>query len=315
MGLDAYVSCNCYREGLTTEPPMPRSRLKIDERGDVVPIHFSHDDDDDTDDDIDMWDELMNWKETACAHPSMQLAGELMGNIMSIAWLRSVAAGLPADRFGNLAEILCGLSGMMDSYQPASDVRRASPELDALLRQDYVGLTRIICADGDWVVDNQVDRGAVDYASFHSLDYGAGYNAPWPDLVELGIEAYEFVVRTRAEQPRELLRARILRQEWDAGNVEYHEHGRRRQVSLVTFTNVQNGESVRVRSFGISSVAVSDDAAGHGGLPNGDERRRYPSFLFISERKLMLAECWWQLAALKRLFDASVASGNPVVWC
>lgn len=294
---------------------MPRSQLKMDERGDVVPVHFNHDADYDDDDHVDMWDELRKWKETACVHPNMELAGEPVGSIMTIAWLRSVASGLPADRFGNLAQIMSELSGLMDSYQPASAVRRALPELDALLREDHLGSTRIICAGRDWVVDNEVDRGPIDYASFRSLDHAAGYNAPWPDLVELGIEGYEFVVRTRAEQPRELLRARVLKQEWDPGNVEYHEHGRRRQVSLVTFTNRETGESIRVRSFGISSAAAGDDAGGHGEPPDSEQRRRYPSFLFISERKLMVAECWWPLAALKRVFDASAASGNPVVWC
>lgn len=287
---------------------MPRNQLKTDERGTVVPVH-------DDDDNVEMWYDFMNWKESACVHPNMELAGEPIGNIMTIAWLRSVASGLPADRFGNLAQIMAGLSGLMDSYQPAADVRRAAPELDALLREDHLGSTRIICAGSDWVVDNEVDRGGIDYGSFHSLDYVAGYNAPWPDLVELGIEGYEFVVRTRAKRPGELLRARILEQEWDEGNVETHRHGRPTHASLVTFTNRETGESIRVRSFGISSAAAGDDADGHGEPPDSEQRRRYPSFLFISERKLMVAECWWPLATLKRVFDASVASGNPVVWC
>ena len=40
-----------------------------------------------------------------------------------------------------------------------------------------------------------------------------------------------------------------------------------------------------------------------------------PEVLQVSERTVMVTEALSTLQTLRRLFDASARSGNPVVWC
>ncbi|MFL0293188.1 hypothetical protein ACJH6J_19350 [Mycobacterium sp. SMC-18] len=115
MGLDAHVACNCFRDGLCTEPPVPRTMLTINECGDVELI-------DEQNCDVDVANDVYDWTIHACAHEDMVLVSEWVGNISGVAWLRSVAAGLHPERFGKLARILSRLSGLMDSYTEPSRV-------------------------------------------------------------------------------------------------------------------------------------------------------------------------------------------------
>lgn len=303
MGLDAHVACNCYRDGLASEPPVPRAQITIDEYGDVLPV-----------DDFHNWPAFDDWLETACPHERMQAAGEWIGNMSGVSWLRSMAEALPRARFARLAEILSHLSGMMDSHLPVADAQRALPELDALLEQDLVGSTRIVCGD-ETVINNDVDRGHIDYHEFKVLSPYSGYPSPWPDLVELGLHGYEFVVRARGKGRRELLRARLLRQEWDQSGADYDADSRGTPASLVTFTNIENGDSIRVRSFGLAGkIRLPDEMTPNRNVDSDGSLRHYPTTLFVSERKRMIAEYWWTLSKLRSLFAASIATGNPVVW-
>ncbi|KLO29310.1 hypothetical protein ABW16_09635 [Mycolicibacter heraklionensis] len=88
-----------------------------------------------------------------------------------------------------------------------------------------------------------------------------------------------------------------------------------RSISLVTFTNIETGDAVRVQSFGIAERLRWPDGSYSNKDAEGDRYLwRHPATLFVSERKRMVAELW-ELLVLKRLFEASVLTGNPVVWC
>lgn len=60
MGLDATVSCNCFKEGRTTAPPIPREWLYLDSDG-----YWSCRPENDSDSNF---AELYAWEETCCAH-------------------------------------------------------------------------------------------------------------------------------------------------------------------------------------------------------------------------------------------------------
>lgn len=308
MGLDAHVACNCFSDELCTEPPVPRNMLTLDECGDVMLI-------DEDNSDFDQICAVLDWKEHACEHEYMQIAGEWIGNVSGVAWLRSLAAGLPGERFENLVAILSGLSGMMDSFSPASDVRRALPELEELLREDHAGSTRTIAELSGSPVENELDRGPIQFDEFHSLGPSPYYASPWPDLVELGIVRYEFVVRNRENPPSELLRARILQQKWNSESVEHASTWGNKPTSRMTFTNLQTGESVTARSFGISTrPRPPDESPRKADADESEVSLRYPETLIVGERKRMVTEAWWMLNNIHRLFEASVATGNPVAW-
>lgn len=308
MGLDAHVACNCFRDGLCTDPPVPRSMLTIDEHGDVDLIEAE-------DCDSDQVRAYLDWTEHACEHEHMEIAGEWIGNVSGVAWLRSATAELPIDRFGNLTRILSGLSGLMDSFTPASEIRHALPELEALLREDHLGSTRTITDLSGFVVEDELDWGPIELDEYRSLGPSPYYKSPWHDLVELAVVGYEFVVRTRDDPADELLRARILRQKWDPESVEVAAAAGSKPSSRVTFTNLQTNESVTVRSFGISTqLPRLGEAPANAECDRSEPALVYPETLIVGERKVMLTEAWWPLERIHHLFEASVATGNPVSW-
>ncbi len=90
MGLDAHVACNCFRDGLCTEPPVPRTMLTINECGDVELI-------DEQNCDVDVANDVYDWTIHACAHEDMVLVSEWVGNISGVAWLRSVVLAVVED--------------------------------------------------------------------------------------------------------------------------------------------------------------------------------------------------------------------------
>ncbi len=72
MGLDATVSCNCFKEGRTTAPPIPKEWLYLDEEGywSCLPEH----------EEKHSWSELYQWEQTCCDHEGMNYARERISN-------------------------------------------------------------------------------------------------------------------------------------------------------------------------------------------------------------------------------------------
>ena len=296
VGLDAYVACTCYRDGLASAPPVERDRLEIGEGGDVM-LRDSPP--------MEEWRELDEWQRTACAHPDMTLVHERVGNIAGISALRCAFAVVDRDTYPRLSSIVAGLSGLMDECLPADHARLALREIDALLAQDVIGPSRIICDIDGAMVDAHVDWD-VDGGDVRSLDPPGTSSPPQDGLVEIGVRGYQFVVGTRDNQPRELLTARLLEQRWDFDNCgPVDTQGG--TTSLVKFTNVETGQSICVCSYGLYQ---------HFWMPAENSfGRRYPEMLYVSTRMVMVAEVWHKLDVLRRLFDAAARSGNPVVWC
>lgn len=313
MGLDAYVCCTCYRDGMTREPPIPRDHIVIDGTGLPETV----------------WDRLPHatlsvaqkeeserlyaWTDTACEHEFMELASERIGNIAGVAWIRSLASVLDGDRYKHVAPILTGLSGIMDDILPAEEARAALPELDTLMHESIVGSTRTIQEIDGTLIADELDHGPIDYDSFRSLGPSSGFESQFDDLVELGVVGYDFVVRSRAATPLELFRARIVAQSWDHGQESKTASMHEDPVSLVTYRNIETGQHVTVQSFGVSTRLRWPDGT------FWDDRmgplRHYPEIFIVGERNVMLPEMWWTLNSIHRLFVAADRTGNPVVWC
>lgn len=255
--------------------------------------------------------EFWNWKrDQACAHEDMDLVAERIGNIAGVAHLRSSMRALSSDSYPDLEPILAGLLGLMDDSLPAEAARSALPELDRLLREDVLGSTRIICEIAGQTVDNDVDWGLIDYESFTPIGPQQAVDA---ETVKLGIRGHHFAIETSAPEARELLRCRVLRQQWHEETARLPPEASRldQATAMITFTDVETDESVTVRSFGIRRPGEMLDQDGR--LPAIS--RAYPEYLIVSERKVMVSEFWWQLSRLRRLFEAAAETGNPVVWC
>src|SRR5260370_16920346 len=72
MGLDATVSCNCFKQGRTTPPPIPQDWLYLDDEGywSCRPGHEAEH----------SWPELYRWKQKCCEHEGMNYASERISN-------------------------------------------------------------------------------------------------------------------------------------------------------------------------------------------------------------------------------------------
>ena len=69
MGLDAFVSCDCYDRGLTPPPPAP---VVVDpETGLIDLVDWRN---------SDLWEPFAQWRGTGCPHKDMEFAGERVGN-------------------------------------------------------------------------------------------------------------------------------------------------------------------------------------------------------------------------------------------
>jgi hypothetical protein len=82
MGLDAYVYCNCFKEGKTKTPPVDKSDIIIDEDGNFT-LKFPYSEE------TAVYHNLFdNWIKTCCPHPEMQIIHVRVGNWSAISILR-----------------------------------------------------------------------------------------------------------------------------------------------------------------------------------------------------------------------------------
>jgi hypothetical protein len=127
MGLDASVRCDCWEAGRTSEPPVPRDWLDIDE-GDFLALDFESCSEEDH-------EAVEAWRESACAHPGMLHACERIG---SYSWCRAFTDLLEEVGEGRFAALLAAVGSAAPT--PAVDSAKA---LEALLSvKSMVTLTR-----------------------------------------------------------------------------------------------------------------------------------------------------------------------------
>ncbi|MFT3827211.1 MAG: hypothetical protein QM731_25010 [Chitinophagaceae bacterium] len=128
MAYSAYVCCNCYRSGNTTEPPYkefiyfdeeelfiePPSDLYEKDRNKAIEIYTAFD----------------NWQRTACQHEDMKLAYEHLANISGMGSFKHILNKLGGkNRFPVLTEYLPTSN---DGSLPAAFVQQALSELNEL---------------------------------------------------------------------------------------------------------------------------------------------------------------------------------------
>lgn len=110
MSYSAYVICNCYKDGITSEPPY-KEFLRFDEEGLYLDISNE------------IWEkdqvkaykmeaEFDKWKRTACRHEEMELADEYLSNIAGMSEFRRIVNKLTGeDKFSVLREYLPTANG------------------------------------------------------------------------------------------------------------------------------------------------------------------------------------------------------------
>jgi hypothetical protein len=120
MGLDAYVSCRCWQDGLTTPPPVPRELIVRDEENRLA-LTVPYDGNEDLYRDFDSWVES-----GACGHEGMDQACVHVSNWTGYRLFQEALKAAGWEHFPTLQAYLPENNG---GELPAGEAPRALAEL------------------------------------------------------------------------------------------------------------------------------------------------------------------------------------------
>lgn len=132
MGLDAYVPCNCYREGKTKTPPPTQEELCIDEDGFLRPVRYRDIPYDEIKDDEEfrkIYDELDDWKWNACEHKYGNYIDEHVGNWSTARYFTWVVSQFPEGSFPLLIDLIPACNGGSVPVKDVPEILRELAEL------------------------------------------------------------------------------------------------------------------------------------------------------------------------------------------
>lgn len=127
MGYDAYVRCNCYSEGKTTNPPCSRDLIKEDDP-EFLYIDVNYEDDPET---VSAFD---NWTSNgACEHKGMMICSERLANSSGMTAFTTIISELGIESYPILSAHLPKLNGGHLSVEYAKLMEQ---ELENLKHED-----------------------------------------------------------------------------------------------------------------------------------------------------------------------------------
>ncbi|MBR0237575.1 MAG: hypothetical protein IJQ39_05765 [Thermoguttaceae bacterium] len=274
MGLDAYVPCNCYREGKTKTPPPIQEELYMDEDGFLRPVRYRGIPYDELKDDEEfqkIYDDLYDWQTNACEHKDGEYASERVGNWSTARYFTWVVRQFPEGSFPLLIDLLPGSNG---GSVPAKDAPEILRELAELQK-------RLLEIKGFFLVD-----GMKDQVLYDGSDYLDG-NFAWIDKQILGFDKDGLYVLDR-ETEELLFKAKEVME-----TVETDEDGTKHTL----WTDVSDLENKIVVNHNPISE-LEDGVVG---------------YLKVEIRPMSVDDVY-AIEPLERLFKASIETGNPVFW-
>lgn len=292
MGLDAFVRCRCFEEGLVSDPPLPMEDLYIDDGGFVWSHTFDRECERLGWEEFwhrygDLGDQLRRWCDTCCEHEGMCACSERVANASGL--------GLLEWLFEQLGDRTSTLAGMLpngnDGSFPAELAERALAELDLLegevpnlMPRKYTmlvdcssGLPRLTHRDGE---ASEWRRELFRFAD------GKLYvrNGRWLDADPL--EAADFVSAH--------FRATLVEDAVD----QCRNAGRNRVVLLEDLDGT--GRSHRM---GWSAFCQADSEFGE----------KPVEYRVVEDSEEEWAR--WKIGIIRKLLAASLETGNPIQWC
>jgi hypothetical protein len=130
MGLDAFVSCRCWQDGVTTAPPVPQERIVCNEET-RLDLSIPYDGNED------LYRDFDNWVDSgACGHEGMSQASVYVSNWTGYRLFQEALKAAMWRHFPTLRAYLPQING---GSLPARAAPRAPAELQRFTSQTRLG--------------------------------------------------------------------------------------------------------------------------------------------------------------------------------
>jgi hypothetical protein len=302
MGYDAYVRCNRYKMGrVKSQPPFPFDYY--DAYGDLRPLT------DDCEKDInspkcsEQWQAIYEWMDDACEHQGMKVVGLHVANIWGMSDFKWALGYMGWNHFPTLqSELPVANGGFVEATLAVPMLK----ELEYFMSFDEIAI-------GTYLLDSSTRETIYDYIGrpdgVFSMSGKTG--------IDLGLDADGFFVRKRpardaadVDENMEIFRSMRLEQrlyypksEVDNREADYFEKFDEAEIELI---NLETNHRLVVK-HGVLKIINSQDRAAR--------KLVYPRFLHVEKRQFGSERYADILDSLKQLCEASIATGNPIIWC
>ena len=287
MGLEASVMCTCYAEGKAAPFPFPE-RLVISADGfpDLLPVPGA-----DPENDMRL---LATWMADACEHPGMTIARAYVSNWADYRAFMSALASAGPERFPTLVRELPPEDTI--GVMPAETAAKALAELDAFDVLAQVGVN-IFVVDAD--TGDKLYAYVPEYEGIFIWDGRHGHN--------VGVDAEGLFIVDVWELSRVVFRARRVEQRLlEPAITEATGDGRIEFIDLDSDRRIETKTAIPGREIPWPDGRMRND--------EGRFRLDYPRHIAVEERPLAPADFATITAALRKVMQAAVATGNPVRW-
>ena len=287
MGLDAFVACNCYREGRTTPPPVPRELIVLEDDG-TIELDLAYDGNEEQFAAFDQW---MWGPPSCCEHEeALHAARVRVANWGGYRAFQQALGQVGWERFPTLHDEL-----------PNSNDGTTSPAAAALALEELAAFRDSDLGHNWFLVDDDSNETIYEYIAAYegvfAWDGLSGFN--------VGIDPRGlFIVERNTQPPREVFRAMRLEQRLldpareAGGGVEL--------VDIDTGQRLESPTAVPGRQIPWPDGRMQND--------EGKVRTSYPRRLRVEERAISTAEFAYAVEPLEEVFRAAVMTGNPVCW-
>jgi hypothetical protein len=294
MGLDAYVSCNCFKTGKSTSPPFPHLVRVGDHGGPELALPEPQTEAEETEYN-ETFDRFSEWETDCCEHPGCAYADAQVSNWGGYRVFQQALAHTGWEHFPVLAEWLPEQNGGM---LPASEAEAALQEIHFFTEQvDFGYNTFLLNSDTNEVIQEYIE-------AYRGVFLQVGEE-------EAGVDDQGFFIQaltSTEDRTCELFRSERFSQTL----LDIHQTGNT-DGGKVQLRDLASGETyVGSVSIGMRRVPWPD-----GRMENdaGEVRLDYPRAMHTERRPLNGNYFAYITRPLEELFAASITTGNPVVWC
>lgn len=277
MGLDAFVPCNCFIEGKTTEPPVPREWVMKDDEG-YYCLNPEYSDDDSLN------DKVYLWSEHCCKHSGMKIRQSIC-NWAGVRAFQQAIRQIGFAHFPILSEQLLNSNG---GCMHIEEVKKAISELD--LFENYVNTLRsvyLVNTDNQQVMYEYID--AYKGRIIASQQYSLAFNID-------GVNIFESETGRICFQGKRVGQQVYFYPQWIYRSL----HALNNKVSSikkVRWINQDTGDYFET-PWGLS---IDDET--------------YPKGFLVEERAVSPSEYQYITQPLRNIFIVAIEMNNAVFWC